>query len=230
MQKEAKARIKINNLLQASGWRFFDDENGVANIVLENNVKLTKSAVDDFGNDFDKTKDGFIDFLLLDEKGFPYVVLEAKSEDKDPLNGKEQARRYAQSQNVRFIMLSNGNIHYFWDLERGNPSIITVFPTPESLKHIESFKPDPKKLNEEKLTPDFIALTQNPVYQKDPRWTDEKQKSELIKEYDLKFLRPYQLKAIEALQAWAQNGKDRYLFEMATGTGKTLNCAGSGSI
>ncbi len=34
------------------------------------------------------------DFLLLDEKGFPFVVLEAKSEDKDPLVSKEQARRF----------------------------------------------------------------------------------------------------------------------------------------
>jgi type I restriction enzyme R subunit len=224
MQKEAKARIKINNLLQESNWRFFDDEKGTANIALENNVKLTKNAVDELGNDFDKTKDGFVDFLLLDEKGFPYLVLEAKSEDKDPLNGKEQARRYAQSLNVRFVILSNGNIHYFWDLERGNPQIITVFPTQESLKHFEAFKPDPKKLADEKLTADYIALTQNPTYQKDPRWNDDK-KSELVKEYDLKFLRPYQLKAIEALQSWASGGKDRYLFEMATGTGKTLTCA-----
>jgi len=225
MQKEAKARIKINNLLQASGWRFLDDENGTANIVLENNVKLTKTVVDDLGNDFDKAKDGFVDFLLLDEKGFPYLVLEAKSEDKDPLNGKEQARRYAQSLNVRFVILSNGNIHYFWDLERGNEQIITVFPTQESLKHFESFKPDSAKLADEKLTADYIVLTQNPTYQTDPRWTNESQKSELVKEYDLKFLRPYQLKAIEALQNWASDGKDRYLFEMATGTGKTLTCA-----
>ncbi len=57
MQKEAKARIKINNLLQTSGWRFFGDEKGSANITLENNVKLTKNAVDELGNDFDKTKD-----------------------------------------------------------------------------------------------------------------------------------------------------------------------------
>lgn len=224
MQKEAKARIKINNLLQTSGWKFFDDEKGSANITLENNVKLTKNAVDELGNDFDKTKDGFVDFLLLDEKGFPYLVLEAKSEDKDPLNGKEQARRYAQSLNVRFVILSNGNIHYFWDLERGNPQIITVFPTQESLKHFVAFKPDPAKLGDEKLTADYIALTQNPTYQKDPRWNDDK-KSELVKEYDLKFLRSYQLKAIEALQTWASGGKDRYLFEMATGTGKTLTCA-----
>ena len=93
MQKEAKARIKINNLLQESGWRFFDDGKDKTNIVLENNAKLTKQTIDEFGNDFEKTKKGFIDFLLLDEKGFPFVVLEAKSEDKDPLDGKEQARR-----------------------------------------------------------------------------------------------------------------------------------------
>jgi len=225
MQKEAKARIKINNLLQASGWRFFDDEKGSATISLEPNVKLNKNDVDEFGNDFEKTKNGFVDFLLLDERGFPCIVLEAKKEDKNPLDGKEQARRYAQSLNVRFVILSNGNIHYFWDLERGNPQIITIFPTQESLKHSESFKPDPTKLANEKLSADYIALTQNPNYQKDPRWTDENKKIELINEYDLKFLRPYQLNAIEALQEWAQNGKDRYLFEMATGTGKTLTCA-----
>jgi len=42
---------------------------------------------------------------LLDDKNFPICVLEAKSEEKDPLIGKEQARRYANSQNVRFIIL-----------------------------------------------------------------------------------------------------------------------------
>ena len=73
MQKEAKARIKINNLLQEAGWRFFDDANGRANIVLENYTKITQSAIDAFGNDFEKTTKGFIDFLLLDKNGFPYV-------------------------------------------------------------------------------------------------------------------------------------------------------------
>jgi type I site-specific restriction endonuclease len=44
-------------------------------------------------------------------------VLEAKAEDKNPLVGKEQARKYAKSQNCRFVILSNGNLHYFWDLD-----------------------------------------------------------------------------------------------------------------
>jgi len=213
-------------LLQNAGWRFFDDKNGKANIVLENNAKITKQTIDEFGNDFEKTKKGFIDFLMLDEKSFPFVVLEAKSEDKDPLDGKEQARRYAQSQNARFIILSNGNLHYFWDLERGNPTVITTFPTYESLKHLESFKPSFSTLSEEKIESDYIVQTQNPNYQKDPRWIDETQRAAFIKEQDLKFLRPYQLASIYALQNSAKKGNDRYLFEMATGTGKTLVSAG----
>ena len=147
--KEAKARIKINQLLDNAKWRFFDDETGKANITLEHNAKLKQFDIDAFGEDFEKSKNGFIDFLLLDERGFHLVVLEAKKEEKDPLDGKEQARRYAQSQKVRFIILSNGNIHYFWDIDYGNPTIITEFPTLESLKHKITFTPNNKRLSDE---------------------------------------------------------------------------------
>lgn len=222
MNKEAKARIKINKLLEQAEWRFFDDENGKANIALEINAKITQRHVDELGDDFEKTKNGYIDFLLLDEKGFPVVVLEAKSEDKNPLDAKEQARKYAISQNVRFIILSNGNLHYFWDLERGNPAVITSFPTIESLYHKKSFQPNPENLATEGVKDDYIVLTQNPYYSKDPRWADEKNREEFKRENDLKFLRRYQLKAIEELQKSVKNGNDRFLFEMATGTGKTL--------
>src|SRR5438270_7522548 len=133
MPKEAKARILINDLLRRSAWRFFDDETGRANIALEANVKLKKNALDELGDDFEKTANGFIDYLLLDERGFPVAVLEAKSEKHDPLIAKEQVRRYARSQNVRFVILSNGNLHYSWDLEQGDPALITEFPTPDSL-------------------------------------------------------------------------------------------------
>lgn len=108
MKKEVQASIKINKLLEEAGWRFFDTPSGKATIVLEDNVKLTQQAIDEFGNDFEKTKNGFIDYLLLDERSFPLVVLEAKSEEKSPLGGKEQARGYARAQKVRYIILSNG--------------------------------------------------------------------------------------------------------------------------
>jgi type I restriction enzyme R subunit len=225
MQKEARARIKINDLLKRTGWRFFDDENGRANITLEKNVKLTRHNIDDFGKDFEKTKNGFVDFLLLDENNFPFVVLEAKSEDKDPLDAKEQARNYAKSQNARFIILSNGNIHYLWDLEKGNPTIITSFPTYESLKNSAKIIKDSIKIAEEVVAPDYIVLSQYAKYKTDPCWLNEKLKESFIHDLDLKFLRPYQLDAIRALQEAARKEKDRFLFEMATGTGKTLVCA-----
>ena len=123
---EAAARHKIDQLLESAGWRFFDDDNGRANIRLEAHVALKRDDLDSLGDNFERSGRGFVDFLLIDDRGFPLIVLEAKSEDKDPLVGKEQARRYARSLNCRFVILSNGNLHYFWDLERGNPHIITA--------------------------------------------------------------------------------------------------------
>lgn len=222
MRSEAQARIKINKLLEKSGWRFFEDNNGKANIILENNTKITQKTIDEYGNNFEKLKNGFIDFLLLDNEGFPLAVLEAKSENKSPLDGKEQARRYAKSQNVNFIILSNGNLHYFWNMEKGNPYVITKFPTPESLNHVKSFNPNPSNLLREEVKEDYVVLTQNPHYFKDPRWNDEKRREDFIKENGLKFLRKYQIEAVHALQDAVKQGLDRFLFEMATGTGKTL--------
>jgi len=157
--KEAKARIKINKLLEEAGWRFFDSGDGKANVVLESNVKLSSAQVDALGENFEETSKGFIDFLLLDENGFPLVVLEAKAEDKNPLVGKEQARKYAKSESCRFVILSNGNLHYFWDLQQGNPHLITRFPGPVSIKGYHRFQPNPQKLVTELVGKDYIALT-----------------------------------------------------------------------
>ena len=223
--KEAKARIRINELLQRSGWRFFDDDNGPANVALEANIKLKQKVLDALGDDFEKTKNGFVDYLLLDDRGFPVAVLEAKQEKHDPLIAKEQARKYARSQNVRFIILSNGNLHYFWDLEQGNPTIITELPTPVSLGQFHTFKPNPDALVSEKVETDYIVVTQVPNYRNDPRWLNASLREEFIKDASLKFLRPYQLRAIAALQNAVSKGQTRFLFEMATGTGKTLVAA-----
>jgi type I restriction enzyme R subunit len=225
MPKEAQARIKINKLLEEAGWRFFDSVDGKANIVLEPSVKITKRNLSNLGDDFANVKTGFIDFLLLDEKGFPFIVLEAKAENKNPLFGKEQARQYAQSQHCRFIILSNGNSHYFWDLERGNPQVIYRFPSPDLAAGLSSFTPNREALANETVADDYIVLTKKPDYKTDPSWLDEKSRPDFIKTYKLRFLRPYQVKAITAIQKAVKEGKDRFLFEMATGTGKTLVAA-----
>lgn len=223
--KEATSRIKINKLLEAGGWRFFPDGKGPANIQLEPSVAIKTADLDAFGNDFEKTAKGFIDFLLLDSRGFPFIVLEAKSEDKNPLVGKEQARKYARSQNCRFVILSNGNLHYFWDLDRGNPYIITSFPKPDSVMGYQKMVPDPKRLLGEAVGDDYIVLTQRPSYANEAGWKNEAERPDYVQVNKLRFLRPYQLRAIHALQQAVKDDKDRFLFEMATGTGKTLTAA-----
>ncbi|MGC1861346.1 MAG: DEAD/DEAH box helicase family protein [Methylocystis sp.] len=223
--KEAKARIKINKLLEESGWRFFDDGKGNANIVLEPKVKLTKSKIDALGENFETTSNGFIDFLLLDEQGFPLIVLEAKAEDKNPLIGKEQARKYAKSQNCRFVILSNGNLHYFWDLEQGTPHIITRFPVPDSVKSLHRFQPSPEKLVNEPVGGDYIVLTQMPAYENEAGWKNEAERGIFLAKNRLRFMREYQHRAVRSIQQAVKEGKSRFLFEMATGTGKTLTAA-----
>ena len=220
--KEAAARIKINKLLETAGWRFFADGKSPANIQLEPSVTLKSSDLDALGENFEKASKGFIDFLLLDARGFPLIILEAKSEEKNPLVGKEQARKYARSQNCRFVILSNGNLHYFWDLERGNPHLITAFPTPTSVTGYQKTVPDPKRLSEEAVEADCVVLSQRPGYAAEAAWKNEAERAGFVETNGLRFLRPYQVKAVAALQRAVKEGKDRFLFEMATGTGKTL--------
>lgn len=153
------------------------------------------------------------------------IVLEAKAEDKNPLVGKEQARKYSRSQNCRFVILSNGNLHYFWDLERGNPYVITSFPTPDSVTGYKQITPNPQRLVDEKVEADYIVLTQRPNYQSEAGWKNETERPAYIQANKLRFLRPYQINAIHQLQSAVKKGGDRFLFEMATGTGKTLTAA-----
>jgi len=218
--KEAKARIKINKLLEEADWRFFDDKDGKATIKLESSIKI-----DDLGDDFENSKNGFIDFLLVDENQNPIIVLEAKKESLNPLVGKEQARAYAKSQKVKFVILSNGTLHYLWNVETGNPEQIQAFPSLESIKQYYQFNPEPKKLVTEEVKDDYVALTQLPNYKDIPEFKDEKKKKDLIANLKLRFLRYYQVEAIKAIQQAVSDGKKRFLLEMATGTGKTLTAA-----
>jgi len=220
VEKEAKARIKINKLLEESGWSFFDTDKAKATIRLESSIKM-----DDLGEDFENAKSGFIDFLLVDENQNPILVLEAKKESLNPLVGKEQARNYAKSQKVKFIILSNGTLHYLWNIETGNPEQIQVFPTLESIKQYYQFNPDPSKLVSEEINDDYVVLTQLPNYKQIPEFQIEQKKKDLIFNLKLRFLRYYQVEAIKAVQQSVSEGKKRFLLEMATGTGKTLTAA-----
>jgi type I restriction enzyme, R subunit len=226
MSKEATARLKINKLLEEAGWRFFDDEKGQANILLENYVKITLNEIDAWGNDYEKTKSGSLDFLLIDSNNKPCCVLEAKKESLHPLVAKEQARKYANTVGAQLIILSNGIVHYLWDLKKGNPKPIYTFPSPEEIGAIKEWNPDRNALANEPVANDYIVAVQMPNYAERPEWKGSIEKSkDFIWTNGLRFLRHYQLSAIQHLQKAVSKGKDRFLFEMATGTGKTLTAA-----
>lgn len=220
-QKEAQARIKINKLLEEAGWRLVDEPTGSANVSVETNLKIAEK----YGETFAKLKSGFADYVLKDDSDFPVCVLEAKAENINPLVGKEQARTYATSSNCRFVILSNGSQHYLWDLYLGNPRIITKFPRLDEISNFSSFQPSAKNITNEVINDDYIALTQSPDYAQDPRWIDDATKRDFIEESKLRFLRKYQVRALQRIQEEIKDGKDRFLFEMATGTGKTLTSA-----
>lgn len=226
LQNEAHARIRINQLLDEAGWRFFDCNEGKANVLLENHVKITQKEIDAWGNDYEKVKSGSLDFLLVDSDNKPICVLEAKKESLHPLVAKEQARKYANTVGARFIILSNGIVHYLWDLKKGNPKPIYKFPSPNEIGAIKEWNPDRNSLATEPVGNDYIVTVQMPDYAERPGWNGSIATSkDFIWTNGLRFLRPYQINAILRLQKAVREGKDRFLFEMATGTGKTLTAA-----
>lgn len=218
--KEAQARIKINKLLEQAGWRFEDSQDGKVNISLEPGIDLAT-----IGDDFENITKGYIDYLLLDKDGRPLVVLEAKKESIEPLSAKEQARNYARNVGARFVILSNGNLHYFWDTKHGNPDTIARFPTQESITQFESYTPNPQELASTVVDENYIIASQMPGFENDPVFQDDTKREEFLRANNLKQMRPYQVEAIKAIQSSALQGNTRFLFEMATGTGKTLTSA-----
>lgn len=201
--KESTARILIDKLLRESDW-ILPGDSGRINVETE----LLNKA-------------GIADYTLKNSAGFPICVIEAKREIVSPLTGKEQARGYANSLGCRFVILSNGVSHYLWDLEQGSPTIIHQFPSQEQLElRKDHFNPPRAEL--EDINNDYIAITQFPIFAKHPDYINEAKRETFVKEHKLRLLRDYQLEAVLSVQNSIASGNDRFLLEMATGTGKTL--------
>ncbi len=207
--KEPDARIRIDKMLIEAGWKlpgWSKDE--------EINVK---TEIDN--------KSGEADYVLLSSKENHLCTVEAKKTLLSPLVGKEQARGYAKSLNCRFIILSNGLLHYLWDLEQGNPVKIEKFPSQEDLEMKTTFNPPRDEDEDNGIDEDYLALTQFPQFKDSPDFKNEDKRKEFLKKNNLRFLRKYQLDAIKAIQSKIKKGGDRFLLEMATGTGKTTTSA-----
>lgn len=226
-KKEAAARLKINKLLEESGWRLLETAEGRANVDVETRLNPNEKVdLAKAGDDFQNVKGGFIDYLLLDDNQKPIAVLEAKRESIPPLSAKEQARNYANGMHVRYVILSNGDFHFFWDMQYGNPEPISKLPTLESLQNDKTFSADPEALANAEVDANYIARSQMPDFEQAPEYVaDGQERSDFVDKNKLKIMRKYQVDAIHAIQKAAGQGKRRYLLEMATGTGKTLTCA-----
>jgi hypothetical protein len=61
---------------------------------------------------------------LLETAGWRFFA-----EGDAPANIRLEPGVKIMSTDLDALSLCNGNLHYLWDLERGNPNIITSFPT-----------------------------------------------------------------------------------------------------
>ena len=176
MTPEEQAREKINRLIEAAGWAYREEA-----------LAGRRSGR------------GFSDYVLYDGGGLAVAVLEAKRAEVPSLSGKEQAREYADSIGVRHVFLSNGDLHYHWVTDSGNPVRIMALPTLDELDH----------------------FGQQEAVDRSPLWETPVDENFLR----TRTMRPYQLAAVQAVQEYAEAGRHGFLLEMATGTGKTTVAA-----
>src|SRR3989338_4152954 len=186
MATEADARMIIDQLLKDAGWDIFNK----AQVSTE-----------------ESSADGRADYLLKNTRTQPLAIIEAKRFSVDPYSAKAQAKDYAQSLNVPFIILSNGKEHYFWDyIDGGDARPILGIPTQADLERRANLKIH--RMGSLQASLDAI-----------PYPVKFRFKGEEIE------ARPYQLQCLEKADEALIAGRRRMLFEMTTGTGKTLTIA-----
>lgn len=150
--------------------------------------------------------DGRADYLLKNSRTQPLCVAETKRFSVDPYSAKAQTKEYAISLGAPFIILSNGREHYFWDYETGDARPIIGFPTQADLEN----RADLRQHRQGDLATSIRAV---------PMPVRFRFKGEDVD------ARPYQLQCLKAADDALITGRRRMLFEMATGTGKTLTIA-----
>src|SRR6266496_4306218 len=133
-QNEAFSRILIDRALEASSWDLLNPQQ----VRFEMN-----------------TANGRADYLLKDKLGRVLCVLEAKKEDVDPYDAKEQARGYAENLKAPFVVLSNGREHWFWNYTRKDQDAYRIerLPSQEDLERLrlKNLQP-PRPLMSEVIT------------------------------------------------------------------------------
>lgn len=184
--KEALARVKIDKLLEESGWRLLDDNQKRKNVVLEQGYRYDK-----------KTK--FTDYLLLDAYSRPLAVIEAKKKDYPLRSAKAQAMEYATRLGVRYFYLSNGEEHLFCDVQDGVLHPSDSFLNQDELIALTENSDIRKKLWEEACEDTLLAEIKVPNIQNNVKFKDEELRDDFLKDSKVKLLRDYQVDAVNAI-------------------------------
>lgn len=162
-----------------------------------------------------------MDYVLLNVDGRPVAIMEAKREGIDPLTAKEQARAYAERLGVSHIFLSNGLVHYYWNLRQGNRVRVSRFLPLEQLGKAAEWRPDAARLAAAVVDEIHIAVSQDAAWLSYP----PAERRLVMVNKKIRLLRACQVAAAMALQRAASATPHRFRFEMATATGKTLLAA-----
>jgi len=138
-----------------------------------------------------------LDYLLRYRPDFSIAVVEAKPVYKNPGDGLQQAKEYAQILGLKFAYSTNGHGIAEHDFTTGRDNDLESFPSPDELwQRLKNAEDIPSQIVERFLTPYYHLSGKSPRY--------------------------YQEIAINrAVQAVLQ-GKPRVLLTLATGTGKTV--------
>ena len=128
---EAQARLRIDEMLRRSKWILHDLDGEKPNVKVEMNIKS-----------------GRADYVLLDQNYQSLAVIEAKNPKKSALDGKEQARNYAKSLNLEFVILTNGEHHFLWNVTFGSPEKMDIFPTQQELISWRNWNPPADKIEQ----------------------------------------------------------------------------------
>ena len=135
----------------------------------------------------------FVDYLLS-FKNTNLAIIEAKADDKDPLDGLQQSINYAEKLKIDFAYATNGLKIYEHSLIEGNGKWIEDYPSPEELFERKFGKIDTKQ--ESTITyPFHLEGGMKPRF--------------------------YQQIAVQKSIEAIANSVDRILLTLATGTGKT---------
>lgn len=181
---ESQTRLdKIDVAIKKAGWGIVEESRILTEHPITNG-RISKSVA---------PKPLKADYVLT-YKGVKLAIVEAKSDEKDVSEGVAQAKLYAKMLNIRFTYATNGDKIYAIDMESGEESDVSEYPTPDTL----------------------WAWTFGDCNE----WRDKFYEQPLFSN-GTKTPRYYQEIAINKALAAIANNQNRILLTLATGTGKT---------